>query len=170
MQGDFSVNICRRVASSLLVKERLDVGHHGLWGDTVLVELNHVAVTIDEVLSKVPLDFGVGHGGRQVLVQRTGIVTFDVAFAQNGERDSKLSLNPLEDLLLGPGLLGTKLVAGVAEDLEASATMRLVHFLVLAIVSLGQASLRGNIDHNDGFGSLGDGTEGHGVLFSDLSH
>ena len=134
----------------------------------MMVELQHFAFAIDKVLCKVPLNLSIRKSCSQVLVQGTHIAANHIDFAQQRKGDSKWCSDPLWDLLLWPGLFVTKLVAGVAKDLESSPTMRLIHFLVLAIVWLGQASDRGNVDDYDCFGISSDSAQRHFIWSCDL--
>ena len=120
----------------------------------MLIELDDVTLAIDEELGKVPLDLGIGLSSLNELIERACGVSFDITLAEEREVGAIGAGDEIFDLLLGLGLLSAKLVAWVADDLQASATIRIVHFFVLAIVLVGQASLRGHVDNNDGFGTL----------------
>ena len=67
----------------------------------------------------------------KVLVDRACVVSFNLHLGEEWELDSELCDNPVFDLLLGPGLLPTELVAGEGEDLESATLMGTVNLLVL---------------------------------------
>ncbi len=136
----------------------------------MFIELDYVTLAIDEELGEVPLDLGIGLGSTDELIERACGVSLDITLAEKREGGAIGASDEILDLLLGLGLLGAKLVAWVADDLQASATIRIVHFLVLAIVLVGQASLRGDVDDNDGFGTLCQGANGDIFGLGDLSH
>ena len=139
--------------SDSLAKELLDIGHHFAGIDTVSVELDDVALSVQEILSKVPCDSGVRGLFVQVLENGARVVSLNLNLTEERESGSKLGADPLLDLLLGPGFLGTELVAGEGEDLESALLVGTVHLLVRTVVRAGKASLRGDVDDDDGFGS-----------------
>ena len=101
------------------------------------VELDHFSVLVDEELGEVPLDLGIGSLRGKAGIQRADVLALDVNLGKHWELDSVVACNPVLDLRLGPGLLRTKLVAWVRQDLQSSASIRLVHLTVLAVMLVG---------------------------------
>ena len=121
------------------------------------VELDNITLTIDEVLGEVPLDLRVGRLSIQVLVERADALVFHVRLGQERELDGELRGNPLFDLSLIPGFLRAKLVAGDGENLKSTFTVGTIHLLILTVVLVGETSLGGDVDDDDGFGIGGKG-------------
>merc|ERR1711997_1298554 len=94
-------------------------------------------------------------------------ITVDVSLAQERESNLVVGVDPLFDLSLRPRLLRTKLVARDREDPQTSSMVRIVHFFVLAIVPIGQASLRCDVDHDNGLCTFNKGGNGSLFLFTD---
>ena len=110
---------------------------------------NYVAIFVYEVLEEVPLDIVIRSLFLQVFVQVAGTISLDIDLAEKGELDSELLVDPVFDLLLFPGLLCTKLVAGAGQNPKASRTVGSVHCLVRLVVRLGHSSLGGNVDNEN---------------------
>ena len=121
------------------------------------VELDNITLTIDEVLGEVPLDLRVGRLSIQVLVERADALVFHVRLGQERELDGELRGNPLFDLSLIPGFLRAKLVAADGENLKSTFTVGTIHLLILTVVLVGETSLGGDVDDDDGFGIGGKG-------------
>ena len=121
------------------------------------VELDNITLTIDEVLGEVPLDLRVGRLSIQVLVERADALVFHVRLGQERELGGELRGNPLFDLSLIPGFLRAELVAGDGENLESTFTVGTIHLLILTVVLVGETSLGGDVDDDDGFGIGGKG-------------
>ena len=75
------------------------------------VELDNLALAVEQVLGEVPCDIAVGRLLLQVLVDWRGILTVDFNLTHERETDLPGRGDPLKDLSLGLGLLRTKLVA-----------------------------------------------------------
>ena len=146
---------------SLLVEQRLDIWHHVVWFDAMGEELDYLALTIEQVLGEVPLDLAIRRLRLQVLEEGRGCVTFDVDFAHAFEANLVVGLDPLLDLSLRPRLLRTKLVARECQNSQTIARVCIVHLLVLAIVPIGQASLRRDVDYDNGLRTLDEGADRH---------
>ena len=125
-------------------------------------ELDELTLAIEQVLGEVPSDLAVRRLCLQVLVEGRSVVTLDVYFAHEWLGELIIGLHPLLDLSLRPRLLRAKLVAREGQNPQAVALVRIVHLLVLAIVPIGQASLRGHIDDDDGLCTLD--KVAHGLL------
>ena len=119
-------------------------------------ELDNLTLAVEQVLGKVPGDFTIGRLRSQVLEDRAGVVPIDIDLAHDWESDLVVLFDPVLDRGLIIRLLRAKLVAREGQDLQAVCLVGVVHLLVLAIVPIGQASLRGYIDDDDGLGSLGE--------------
>ena len=153
-----------------LIEKALNVAHHAHGVGTVSVELDHFSVLVDEELGEVPLDLGIGSLRGKAGIQRADVLALDVNLGKHWELDSVVACNPVLDLRLGPGLLRTKLVAWVRQDLQSSASIRLVHLLVLAVMLVGEASLAGHVDHDDGLRTISQVANSYFIFFSDATH
>jgi len=127
-----------------------------LWlGDAGPAALD-LAVAADEELFKVPLDSLHAEKtrllGLEPLEQRLGLVAVDVDLAHDGEGDAVVELAELLDVIVGPGLLAAKLVAGEAEDdkvLAVGLGLDVLPELLEAGVLRGEAALGGRVDDED---------------------
>ena len=118
------------------------------------VELNEVTLSIEKVLEEVPLDLTLRSQSLHVLVNIAGLVSLHVNLGEHWEAGGVVGIDPLLDLCLRPGLLSAELIAGAGEDLKSTATMSFVHFFVLPVVAVGDTSLRGYVNDNDGLCTL----------------
>ena len=118
------------------------------------VELDDLTLAIEQVLGEVPSDLAVRRLCLQILENCTSVLILDIYFAHEWLCELIIGLHPLLDLSLRPRLLRAKLVAGEGQNPQTIALVRIVHLLVLAIVPIRQASLRGHIDHDDGLCTL----------------
>lgn len=116
-----------------------------------------LAVAADEELFKVPLDALEAHQARllslEPLVERAGLVAIDVNLLHDREADAVVDLAKVLDIVVGAGLLVTKLVAGEAEDDKVVGVLlldRLVELLE-ALVLGSEAALGGRVDDEDDF-------------------
>lgn len=114
------------------------------------------AIAADEELLKVPLDgldaHDTGLGVLEPLVQGVGAVTVNVNLAQDGERDAVVELAEGLDVVVGAGLLTTKLVAGETENDKVVGVLlpKVLVELLEAGVLWGKTALGGSVDdeHN----------------------
>ena len=123
-------------------------------------ELHHIAVSVDKVLGKVPLDLRLGQSLVEELVELVLAVADDIALCEHREVYTVVGSEPFFDLRLGPRLFRCKLVAGDANDQEASRTMRIIQLLVIGIVR-GEASDGSHVDEDDGLGIASHFSEGN---------
>lgn len=114
-----------------------------------------LTVTTDKELLKVPLDElhaeEAGSLALEPLVERGSAVAVDLDLLHDGEADTVVDLAEVLDLVIAAGLLGTKLVAGEAEDREVVAVL-LLEALVEALeagVLRSEAALGGSVDNQN---------------------
>ena len=131
------------------------------------VELDELPLSIEEVLSEVPLNLCIWCLLLEVAVKRGDALTLHVNLAEKWECARVVLSDPVLDLLFRPGFLGAKLVARVSEDAESALPVLVVHLFVLAVVPIRESSLGCNIDDNDRLGPLGEFADPDGVLLSD---
>ena len=117
----------------------------------MFVELRCFTLCIDQILSKVPLDFTFRKLLFEVLVDGVGTFTNTFCLFKNWELSLVVFLHPSLDLLARFRFLCSKLVARHSNDLETTAVIFIVHLFVLAVVPIRVFSLRGNIDENGNF-------------------
>ena len=143
-----------KVRSDLgVIEMRHDVRDHLNRLNWVIVEALHVALLVDQVLSKVPGDLRFGLV-LEPLEERVRIVANDFDLLHQGELDCVVLGNPLVDLKLGVRLLSTELVAWECEDLESAVAVGAIHVDILSIVPVSVASLTRDVDHDRGLGTL----------------
>ena len=99
------------------LKEALDFRDELVRVFAVRRKLHDVALAIDQVLEKVPLDLVIWALALHVRVERARVVALDVDLAKEREVHAKSRSDPVADLLLLPRFLGTELVAGAGQDL-----------------------------------------------------
>ena len=141
-------------------KKLLDIWHQALWCIRVMEELDHIAISVDKILGKVPLNLRLRQGLVEELVELVLAVANDIALCEHRELYTVVGSKPLFNLGLGPGLFRCKLVAGDANDQKASRTMRVIQLLVIGIVR-GEASDGRHVDEDDGLGIASHFSEGN---------
>ena len=112
--------------------------------------LDHLAGAIDEELAEVPGDVLVAIRIRvpvlEEAVEIASAVAVDLDLGEHRELGAVVGTGELEDLRVGPGLLGPELVAGESEDVEAAAVIVFVKGTQTCVLR-GKASLGGDVHH-----------------------
>src|SRR5690606_25232898 len=133
------------------LEEGFDVGGEVGGRDVRSVAADNVAVAVDEELGEVPLDIVAiltGFFGLKVGVKRVGAGAVDVDLRHDGEGDAVVDPAELLDLLVGAGVLLLELVAGEADDGEATVPVLLVEGF--EALELGrEAAFRGGVDDEE---------------------
>ena len=90
---------CSCTFSLSRVEQGLEVRNDVVRGNLMLVELHCFAFSIDQVLSKVPLDFTFRKLLLEVLVDGVGAIAFNVRLVKNWERSVVVLHHPGLDLI-----------------------------------------------------------------------
>ena len=143
-----------KISRSVLIEKCLNIWKQiGGLNCVMNIEFDDVATAVEQVLSEVPGGLVLGSLTLQVRVQRTDAVALDVLLVEDGEGDTIGAGHELRNFSLGPRLFRAELIAGDGNDQETSLLMGVVHLLVRPIV-MGQTSNGGNVDDDDGLGTL----------------
>lgn len=125
--------------------------------DAGRISFDNMAILINKERSEVPLDsFSAQETGfhfLEPLPERRSIVTVHVNFGQNGEVGVELRARERNYFLLVSGFLACELVAGKAEDGEASVLVPVEESGERGIGIFGQPTLRGDVDEESGVAS-----------------
>ena len=110
---------------------------------------DHLALSVDQELVKVPLDltgeFGVGRLAREELEKRIDPLALDDDLREEREADLVLGRAKLLDLLVGPRFLLAEFVGGEGQDREPLILVLLVNRLEILVLR-SQAALAGRVD------------------------
>lgn len=116
---------------------------------------NNLSVGGNEELLKVPLDRLVAHDARHLILQPgengSGLAAVDIQLAEHGECHAVVELAEGLDIIVGAGILATKLVARESEDGEIIAVALLQGLVELfeALELRGEAALGGGVNDED---------------------
>lgn len=108
-------------------------------------ELPHRSISVDEVLTEVPLRLGTG-GFKKKGIHFTSLLAHDVDFCKQWEVDS-IALCKLSDLCYCTRLLVTKLVAREGKHGKSLVSKVFLQCYQLSVVEVCIATLAGYIHH-----------------------
>lgn len=160
------------------MKHLLDLGDQALGLHDRLVVVHNLALLVNQKLCKVPGDLtrhlllGIVEAAvaAEELVSLVRISAIYVALGHDGVLGAVLAACECRDFLVSARLLVAELVAGEGKNFEASASELFVHCSHLLVALVGQASLSGDVDHEDGLFPLNQLAEALDMLALNGSH
>ena len=111
-------------------------------------ELYKVSLSIKQIFGEIPPNLVIRRQSLQILVKRACVLSNNILFGKNWERHTKSRPKPFLDLSFGPRFLRCKLITRNGNDQETSLLIGTIHFLILSIVPISEASQRSYIDQN----------------------